>query len=75
MLKPVPQHALRLVDTLVSDRSGPGCKMLNIEDLQNVELWQRAGLLTFDKQAIPEQYDSKQAAADVMQSNTADVFS
>ena len=52
-----------------------GCRMLNIEDLQNAELWQRAGLLTADKQLVPQQYDGKQAAASVMQANHAQVLS
>ena len=52
-----------------------GCRMLNIEDLQNAELWQRAGLLTADKQLVPQLYDGKQAAASVMQSNHAQVLS
>ena len=68
-------HGLRLLDILVSHCTGLGCRMLNIEDLQNAELWQRAGLLTADKQATPEQYDSKQAATDVMQPVNADVLS
>ncbi len=49
--------------------------MLNIEDLQNAELWQRAGLLTADQQLVPQQYDGKQAAASVMQANHAQVLS
>ena len=63
------------LEILVSHCTGPGCRMLNIEDLQNAELWQRAGLLTVDKQAIPEQYNSKQTAADVLQSDNADELS
>ncbi len=48
----------------------PGCRLLNIEDLQNAELWQRAGLLTADKEAIHQQQDDgKLAAADAMQHN------
>ncbi|KAL0039405.1 hypothetical protein WJX79_006988 [Trebouxia sp. C0005] len=49
--------------------------MLNIEDLQNAELWQRAGLLTADKQLVPQQYDGKQAAANAVQPNHAQVLS
>jgi len=52
--------------------------MLNIEDLQNAELWQRAGLLTADKQLVPQQYDiidGKEAATSVMQPNHAQVLS
>lgn len=52
-----------------------GCRMLNIEDLQNAELWQRAGLLTADKQLVPQLYDGKQAAASVMQPTHAQVLS
>ena len=52
-----------------------GCRMLNIEDLQNAELWQRAGLLTADKQPVPQQYDGKQTVASVMQANHAQVLS
>lgn len=55
-----------------------GRRMLNIEDLQNAELWQRAGLLTADKQLVPQQYDTingKEAAASVMQPNHAQVLS
>ena len=41
--------------------------MLNIEDLQNAELWQRAGLLAADKEAVLQQYNEKQETAEAMQ--------
>ena len=39
------------------------CRLLNIEDLQNAELWQQAGLLTIDQAPGEAQHDSKQAIA------------
>ena len=45
------------------------CRLLNIDDLQNAELWQKAGLLTADQNDQSAQQNSKllQATDAIMQ--------